>query len=136
MSDGRQAGKVAVVTGGAGGIGGATARRLSREGAEVVVVDVDVERAEQVAAEVAGLPVAADVAREDDVERYLAAAVERFGRVDLHHLNAGIPGTLAGGYNAARVLCEELHVERWWTDPPFVQAARDAGLLPEPALIH
>ena len=38
---------------------------------------------------------AADVAREEDVERYLAAAVERFGRVDLHHLNAGIPGTLA-----------------------------------------
>jgi NADP-dependent 3-hydroxy acid dehydrogenase YdfG len=39
--------------------------------------------------------VAADVAREDDVDRYVAAAVERFGRLDLHHLNAGIPGTLA-----------------------------------------
>ena len=95
MSDGRLAGKVAVVTGGAGGIGGATARRLAREGARVVVIDVDGERGEQVAAEVAGMAVAADVAREDDVERYLAAAVERFGRVDLHHLNAGIPGSLA-----------------------------------------
>lgn len=95
MSDGRLAGKVAVVTGGAGGIGGATARRLAREGARVVVIDVDGQRAEQVAAEVAGMAVAADVAREDDVERYLAAAVERFGRVDLHHLNAGIPGSLA-----------------------------------------
>jgi NAD(P)-dependent dehydrogenase (short-subunit alcohol dehydrogenase family) len=95
MSEGRLAGRVAVVTGGAGGIGGATARRLAREGASVVVVDVDGERAEHVAAEVQGLAVAADVAREDDVERYLAAAVERFGRVDLHHLNAGIPGTLA-----------------------------------------
>jgi len=97
MSDGRLTGKVAVVTGGAGGIGGATARRLSAEGAHVAVVDVDGERAGQVAASLAGeaLAVAADVALEDDVERYLAAAVERFGRVDLHHLNAGIPGTLA-----------------------------------------
>ena len=95
MSEGRLAERVAVVTGGAGGIGGATARRLAREGARVVVVDLDGERAEQVATEVAGLAVAADVAREEDVERYLAAAVERFGRVDLHHLNAGIPGSLA-----------------------------------------
>ena len=95
MSEGRLAGRVAVVTGGAGGIGGASARRLAREGAHVVVVDVDGEHAEEVAAEVAGLAVAADVAHEDDVERYLAAAVERFGRVDLHHLNAGIPGALA-----------------------------------------
>jgi NAD(P)-dependent dehydrogenase (short-subunit alcohol dehydrogenase family) len=37
---------------------------------------------------------AADVSREEDVERYLAVAVERFGRIDLHHLNAGIPGSL------------------------------------------
>ena len=95
MSEGRLAERVAVVTGGAGGIGGATARRLAREGARVVVVDLDGERAEQVATEVAGLAVAADVAREEDVERYLSVAVERFGRVDLHHLNAGIPGSLA-----------------------------------------
>jgi NAD(P)-dependent dehydrogenase (short-subunit alcohol dehydrogenase family) len=95
MSEGRLAGRVAVVTGGAGGIGGATARRLAREGARVVVVDLDGERAEKVAAEVAGLAVVADVAHEEGVERYLSAAVERFGRVDLHHLNAGIPGSLA-----------------------------------------
>ena len=67
MSDGRLADKVAVVTGGAGGIGGATARRLAREGARVVVVDLDGERAQRVAAEVAGLAVAADVAHEQDV---------------------------------------------------------------------
>jgi NAD(P)-dependent dehydrogenase (short-subunit alcohol dehydrogenase family) len=40
MSEGRLAGRVAIVTGGAGGIGGATARRLSAEGAHVVVVDL------------------------------------------------------------------------------------------------
>jgi NAD(P)-dependent dehydrogenase (short-subunit alcohol dehydrogenase family) len=98
MSEGRLAGSVAVVTGGAGGIGGATARRLSAEGALVVVVDLDGARADEVAASLAGeaMAVAADVALEEDVERYLAAAVvERFGRIDLHHLNAGIPGTLA-----------------------------------------
>jgi NAD(P)-dependent dehydrogenase (short-subunit alcohol dehydrogenase family) len=39
--------------------------------------------------------VAADVSREEDVERYMDAAVQRFGRVDLHHLNAGIPGSAA-----------------------------------------
>jgi hypothetical protein len=86
MSDGRLAGRVAIVTGGAGGIGGATAHRLSAEGARVVVVDLDGERAAEVAASLPGdaLAVAADVALEEDVDRYAAAAVERFGRIDLH----------------------------------------------------
>jgi phytoene dehydrogenase-like protein len=51
-------------------------------------------------------------------------------------VHPGIPGTLAGGYNAARAVCEGQHLDRWWTDPPFTQQARDAGLLPEPALMH
>jgi NAD(P)-dependent dehydrogenase (short-subunit alcohol dehydrogenase family) len=97
MSEGRLAGRVAVVTGGAGGLGGATARRLSEEGARVVVVDLDGARADELAGSLPGeaAAVAADVALEEDVERYVAAAVERFGRIDLHHLNAGIPGGLA-----------------------------------------
>jgi NAD(P)-dependent dehydrogenase (short-subunit alcohol dehydrogenase family) len=88
--------KVVVVTGAAGGIGGASARRLSEEGARVVVVDVNGEAAEKTAAELPGeaIAVAADVSREEDVDRYLAAAVERFGRIDLHHLNAGITGSV------------------------------------------
>ncbi|MBX5441937.1 MAG: SDR family oxidoreductase, partial [Solirubrobacteraceae bacterium] len=54
------------------------------------------DRAERLARELGGgaIGVGADVSREADVERYVAAAVERFGRVDLHHLNAGIPGPL------------------------------------------
>ena len=89
------AGKVAVVTGGGSGIGAGVARRLSAEGASVVVVDRDGERAQAVAGALDGeaLAVAADVSQETDVDRYVDAAVERFGRVDLHHLNAGIAGT-------------------------------------------
>jgi NAD(P)-dependent dehydrogenase (short-subunit alcohol dehydrogenase family) len=94
MSGTRLEGKVAVVTGAAGGLGGGSARRLAREGARVVAVDIDGDGAARVAAEIGGVAVAADVSREEDVERYLAEAVERFGRIDLHHLNAGIPGSL------------------------------------------
>ena len=50
-------------------------------------------------------------------------------------VHPGVPGTLAGGYNAARAVCEGQHLDRWWTDPPFTQQARYAGLLPEPALM-
>jgi NAD(P)-dependent dehydrogenase (short-subunit alcohol dehydrogenase family) len=89
-------GRVAVVTGGGGGIGAATARRLSAEGVRVVVVDTDEPRAREVAESLAGPSawVRADVADEADVARYLDVAVSHFGRVDLHHLNAGIAGSL------------------------------------------
>lgn len=90
-------GKVAVITGGSGGIGSATARRLSEAGAHVVVVDIDGDRARAVAE---SLPTpaawaAADVSREADVDGYLQVALDRFGRVDLHHLNAGVSGGFA-----------------------------------------
>jgi len=89
-------GQVAIVTGGAGGIGAASARRLSAEGARVLVVDTDESRARAVAESlpVPGAWVVADVADEAGVARYLDAAVSSFGRVDLHHLNAGIAGSL------------------------------------------
>jgi NAD(P)-dependent dehydrogenase (short-subunit alcohol dehydrogenase family) len=86
--------KVAIVTGAGGGLGGGSARRLAEEGATVVCVDLDGDSAARVAAEIGGFAVAADVSSEEDVERYLAVTVERYGRVDLHHLNAGVPGPL------------------------------------------
>jgi NAD(P)-dependent dehydrogenase (short-subunit alcohol dehydrogenase family) len=86
---------VVVVTGAGSGIGEASARRLAADGAQVVVVDIDGERAQRVAADIDGLAVTADVSTEDDVDRYMAAALERFGRVDRHHLNAGIIGSFA-----------------------------------------
>jgi NAD(P)-dependent dehydrogenase (short-subunit alcohol dehydrogenase family) len=93
------AGKVAIVTGGAGGLGSAAARRLSEEGCRVVVVDRDGEGARKVAEELPGESawVRADVAREEDIDEYLGVATSTFGRIDLHHINAGIPGS-AGGF--------------------------------------
>ena len=91
-------GKVAIVTGGAGGLGSASARRLSAEGCRVVVVDTDGDGARRVAGELPGESawVRADIASEDDVAAYLDAAAQRFGQVDLHHINAGIPGSPDG----------------------------------------
>jgi NAD(P)-dependent dehydrogenase (short-subunit alcohol dehydrogenase family) len=90
-------GKIAVVTGGAHGIGQASAARLAEEGVHVVVVDVDGEAAERVAA---GLPTESvgtkgDVASEADTDAYVELALSRFGRIDLHHLNAGVPGSFS-----------------------------------------
>ncbi len=90
-------GKVAIVTGAAHGIGRASAERLASEGAHVVAVDIDgdavAELARKLPTESAGM--AGDVSSEADTAAYLALAVERFGRVDLHHLNAGISGSFA-----------------------------------------
>lgn len=88
------AGKTAVVTGGGRGIGAATAQRLSREGVSLIVVDIDGDRAAETVRtlDTPAIAVAADVATEDGVRRYHQAGVDRFGRIDLYHLNAGIGG--------------------------------------------
>jgi len=97
VSANRFAGRVAVVTGAGNGIGRGSAERLAAEGASLVVVDIDAEAAKRVAAALPGkaVAVAADVCDEDQVDAYLAAAVDAFGRVDFHHLNAGIFGSFA-----------------------------------------
>jgi NAD(P)-dependent dehydrogenase (short-subunit alcohol dehydrogenase family) len=82
--------RVAVITGGAGGIGLATARRLAQEGAKVVVADLDETGGKNAADEAGGLFVRADVTREDDVRRMFAAAKEAYGSIDVAFNNAGI----------------------------------------------
>jgi NAD(P)-dependent dehydrogenase (short-subunit alcohol dehydrogenase family) len=91
------AGKVAVVTGAASGIGEATARRLVAEGAQVVCVDWNGDGVEAVAESLgdAAVAVQADVSKEEDIDRYMQVALEKLGRVDLAHLNAGISGPFA-----------------------------------------
>jgi len=79
-----------VITGAGSGIGLATARRLSSEGARVVCVDIVSDRAEAAAKEVDGLAVQADVTSKDDVERIYATADQAYGRIDVALHNAGI----------------------------------------------
>jgi NAD(P)-dependent dehydrogenase (short-subunit alcohol dehydrogenase family) len=81
-------GRVAVVTGAGSGIGAAVCRRLADEGARVVVVDVT--GGEDVADEIGGVLVRADVRLPEDNQRMYAVALERYGRVDVAVHNAGI----------------------------------------------
>jgi meso-butanediol dehydrogenase / (S,S)-butanediol dehydrogenase / diacetyl reductase len=91
----RLAGKVAIVTGAASGIGAATARRFAAEGARVVIADVDEAGGAAVAAEVGGAFARCDVGVLADVEAAVAVAVGRFGGLDVMHNNAAMTG---GGY--------------------------------------
>jgi 3-hydroxybutyrate dehydrogenase len=91
----RLAGKVAIVTGAASGIGRAMAQRFAAEGARVVVADLDQARTTAVAAEIAAatgaqvLGVAMDVTSEDSVETAIAQAIAVYGGVDILCANAG-----------------------------------------------
>ena len=84
-------GKVAVITGGASGIGRATALKFAAEGAAgVVVADMNEAGLQPVAQAVNGLAVRCDVSREADIQALVAAAEKRYGRVDIYFSNAGI----------------------------------------------
>ena len=93
MTDtGRVAGKVAVVTGGASGIGRATAALLAAEGASVVITDVNEEGGRQAAKEIGDRAIFLphDVSDEPSWQRVIDATLEQFGRVDVLVNNAGI----------------------------------------------
>jgi NAD(P)-dependent dehydrogenase (short-subunit alcohol dehydrogenase family) len=89
-ADGRLENKVAVITGAAGGIGAATARRFAAEGATVICVDLATDPGEQVAKEVGGEFVEADVTDEAQVRALFHGVVERHGRLHIAFNNAGI----------------------------------------------
>jgi 3-oxoacyl-[acyl-carrier protein] reductase len=82
--------QVAVVTGAARGIGRGIASVLSAEGARVVVVDVDDALAEQTAAELGGVAIAADVTDRASVEAMAVRVTDELGRIDIVAANAGI----------------------------------------------
>lgn len=99
--------RVAVITGGAQGIGLALARRFAAEGARVVVADLDADRAAAAAAEIGGMGLRCDVTSQAQVQALVDAAIAQFGQVDLFCSNAGVlihdadnlahgPMTLAG----------------------------------------
>jgi NAD(P)-dependent dehydrogenase (short-subunit alcohol dehydrogenase family) len=97
----RLKGKVAIITGGAHGMGEAEARLFAAEGARVVVADILADRAETVAAEIrAGggdaIALAIDVTSEADWRALFAAALVRYGRLDILVNNAGISGSSVG----------------------------------------
>ncbi len=86
--------KVAIVTGAGQGLGRAYAHRLAKEGAKVVVAEINPEKGRSVADEVKGLFVRTDVADEASCQQMAAAALERFGRIDILVNNAAIFSTL------------------------------------------
>ena len=95
----RLVGKVAIITGGSGGIGKASAEAFLKEGAKVVLVDLNEEQLQVVKADLDPygevMIVEADVTSESDVENYVNKALEHFGKIDIFFNNAGIEGKVA-----------------------------------------
>lgn len=83
-------GKIAVVTGGGSGIGAATCRSMARAGARVVAVDRNSEGAAEVADEIGGLSITADIGYQGEVDEMVARVVADLGPIDIMFNNAGI----------------------------------------------
>ncbi len=92
---GRLDGKVALITGGASGIGEASARLFASEGASVIIADVQDKRGEVLASEIGADYIHVDVSSEADVKAGVEYAFNRYGRLDCMFNNAGIAGAVA-----------------------------------------
>src|ERR1700756_556775 len=100
-------GKVCVVTGGASGVGEATARAFAQAGARgVVVADLKTSRSRlaEVAGDIDGLAVTADVGEEVDIKALIAAAEAKYGDIDVFFSNAGV--SRKGQDTASHTDCE------------------------------
>ncbi len=89
-------GKVAIVTGGASGIGEATSRLFSSEGARVIIADIQDKKGQALASELDTDYVHVDVSSEEDVKNCVELTVEKHGRLDCIFNNAGIAGAVGG----------------------------------------
>jgi NAD(P)-dependent dehydrogenase (short-subunit alcohol dehydrogenase family) len=108
-------GKVAIVTGGGGGIGGATARTLAAEGAQVAVLDIDREAAGRVEEEIEAAGgeacvIHADLGREASVQEAVDEVATRYGRIDVLHNNAALTDSDFLSRDSA---VTELDIEVW-----------------------
>ncbi|MBU8919136.1 beta-ketoacyl-ACP reductase [Bacillus sp. FJAT-29953] len=83
-------GKVAIITGGAGGLGKETSLLFASEGAHVVVADYNKSLAEETAKEINGIGLGVDVSTRDQVDRMVNEVIEQFGKIDILINNAGI----------------------------------------------
>jgi len=94
---GRLDGKVSIITGAGSGMGEATAKLFSKEGAKVVVADIDTVKGQQVVKEIkdAGgdaIFIEADVSKVSDMEKMVKTTVETYGKLNILYNHAGIPG--------------------------------------------
>jgi NAD(P)-dependent dehydrogenase (short-subunit alcohol dehydrogenase family) len=89
---GRVSGKVALITGGASGVGSATAQVLAEQGARVVITDIDEDAGTRVAAGIGHdvLFIKQDVAREEDWQQVMARVIDEYGKLDILVNNAGL----------------------------------------------
>jgi len=83
-------GRVAVVTGGASGIGACSARAFSQKGAKVVVADLNGDGAKQVADEFGGLAIACDVGKEKDINELVQQCEQELGPIEIFFNNAAV----------------------------------------------
>ncbi|WP_274365605.1 SDR family NAD(P)-dependent oxidoreductase [Paenibacillus thermotolerans] len=93
-------GKVIVITGAAGGIGKATAKKLAEQGANLALVDLNLDAVKQMIAELAlddsrAIALQANIAKEEEVKAYVDATVNKFGKIDGFFNNAGVEGITA-----------------------------------------
>ncbi len=141
MSGNRLDGKIAIVTGGAQGIGEAIVATFLREGARVIISDIN-EAAGQATAETAGANaefMQHDVASEDDWRRVMGETVTQYGGLDILVNNAAITGDGVGGQDGPVADPENTTIENWRAihrvnaDGPFlgckhaIPAMRDSG---------